>query len=250
MFNLPKIIKHQGRQYISNISKVELPKEHIGMPIISNTLCKEKCELCKEVCPVAAIATMPVSIDMGKCVFCKECELVCPVKKITFTPEYKIASNNPDLLIVHEATGKMISFDAAKIRKEIKDCFGKSLKLRLVSCGSCNGCELELNACGNVNFDMGRFGIEFLASPRHCDGVVLTGPVVENSTEALRITIEAVPHPKIIILAGACAVSGGVFADSKAVDRGILKTYHPDLLIPGCPPHPLTVINGILDLIK
>ena len=102
----------------------------------------------------------------------------------------------------------------------------------------------------NVNFDMGRYGIEFLASPRHCDGVVVTGPIVENSVDALRITMEAIPQPKILILAGACAVSGGVFAESKAINRKFLEIYKPDLLVPGCPPHPLTFINGVLELIK
>jgi Ni,Fe-hydrogenase III small subunit len=175
---------------------------------------------------------------------------MCPSNKITFTSDYKIASNYSNGLVINEGVNGEIKFDADKIRKEIKQCFGRSLKLRLVSAGSCNGCELELNAAGNVNFDMGRYGIEFLASPRHCDGVVVTGPIVENSVEALRITFEAIPQPKLLILAGACAVGGGIFSESKAVNRKLLDMYKPDLFVPGCPPHPLSFINGILKLIR
>jgi len=250
MFDILKIIKHQGRQYIPDPTKIELPVMHPGRPVIENTICQHDCSICKEICPSKAIEISPVSLDLGKCVFCSDCETLCPVNKINFTPEYKISSNDHSLLIVKEGEENEVKLDALKIRKEIKNCFGGSLKLRLVSAGSCNGCELELNAAGNVNFDMGRYGIEFLASPRHCDGVVITGPVVKNSVKALELTYEAVPHPKIIILAGACAISGGVFTDSKAVEREFLTKHTPDLLVPGCPPHPLTFINGILQLIR
>lgn len=250
MFDILKIIKHQSRQFIPDPTTVTLSPQHPGRPIIDGKQCQHQCTSCKEICPVNAIEIAPVSLDLGKCVFCSECEAMCPSDKIKFSSDYKIASNTASSLIVKEGINKEINFDADKIRKEIKRCFGKSLKLRLVSSGSCNGCELELNACGNVNFDMGRYGIEFLASPRHCDGVVVIGPIVSNSSEALRITLEAIPHPKIIILAGACAVSGGVFAESPAVDRKLFDVYKPDLLIPGCPPHPLTFINGVLKLIK
>ena len=250
MFDILKIIKHQGKQFIPDPTKVTLPQQHPGKPVIEGKACDKNCYLCKEICPVNAIDISPVSLNLGKCVFCSECEAVCPSNKIKFTSEYKISSNDTDLLVVREGMNNEMKFDANKIRKEIKRCFGRSLKLRLVSAGSCNGCELELNAAGNVNFDMGRYGIEFLASPRHCDGVVVTGPIVENSVDALRITMEAIPQPKILILAGACAVSGGVFAESKAINRKFLEIYKPDLLVPGCPPHPLTFINGVLELIK
>ena len=250
MSNILKIIKHQGKQFIPDPTKVTLPLQHAGKPVIEGKDCVQKCSSCKDICPVGAINISPVSLNLGKCVFCSECEATCPSNKIKFSSEYKITSNDADLLIVREGMNNEIKLDENKIRKEIKRCFGKSLKLRLVSAGSCNGCELELNAAGNVNFDMGRYGIEFLASPRHCDGVVVTGPIVENSFDALRITIEAVPQPKILILTGACAVSGGIFAESNALNRKLLETIKPDLLIPGCPPHPLTFINGLLRLIK
>ena len=133
--------------------------------------------------------------------------------------------------------------------KEIKKIFGKSLKLRQVSAGGCNGCEMELNACSNCNFDMGRFGIDFVASPRHADGLVITGPISENMAYALEDCYKSTPDPKIVILAGACAISGGIFQDSTKINREFLEKYPIDLYIPGCPVHPLTFINGVLDFI-
>jgi Ni,Fe-hydrogenase III small subunit len=131
--------------------------------------------------------------------------------------------------------------------KKIKSYFGRSLKLRQISAGGCNGCELELNAASNVNFDMGRFGIEFVASPRHADGIVVSGPFTKAMAQAAEICFEAVPVPKIIILAGACAISGGIFKNSPEIDRIFLTSHTIDLYIPGCPPHPLTFITGILN---
>jgi len=201
-----------------------------------------------DMCPVQAINKEPVSIDLGRCVFCREC-IICPEHIITFSNHYKIASNDTSLLMVTSETSA-ISFNPNFVRKEIKRVFGSSLKLRLVSDGSCNGCELELNAADNVNFDMSRYGVEFVASPRHADGVVVTGPLVENSVKALEHTYEAVPHPKILIAVGACAISGGIFSDSKALNRSFFAKHKPDLYIPGCPPHPLTIIDGILKMMS
>jgi Ni,Fe-hydrogenase III small subunit/NAD-dependent dihydropyrimidine dehydrogenase PreA subunit len=250
MFNILKIMKHQGRQYIPDLSSVKLPATHPGKPVLNSIACQINCSACQDSCPTHAIGLTPLSLDLGKCVFCGDCEELCPENKIHFTPDFKISSNSNEGLIVFEGLEREITLNPEIIRKEIKRTFGSSLKLRLVSAGSCNGCELELNACGNVNFDMGRYGIEFLASPRHCDGIVVTGPIVENSVKALELTWEAIPQPKILILAGACAVSGGMFAHSPAVDRSFLATHKPDLLIPGCPPHPLTIISGILALTR
>ena len=123
------------------------------------------------------------------------------------------------------------------------------MKLRQVSAGGDNSTELELNACGNVNFDMGRYGIEFVASPRHADGIVITGPICRNMAEPLEITYKAVPSPKIIILAGTDAISGGIFEGSTAIDRSFIEQNYIDLYVPGNPVHPLTFINGVMDLI-
>jgi len=247
MIRTINIIKHQGKQYIKDLQHVNLPEQHAGKPVIESSSCITGCKSCTELCPTNAITLQPLTIDMGLCLFCNECSKVCPANMIKFSNNYKIASNDTHLLKVNANT-EVVDFNPDLIRKEIHRFFGSSLKLRLVSAGSCNGCEMELNAADNVNFDMSRYGIEFVASPRHADGLVVTGALVQNSLAALELTYKAIPNPKIIIALGACAVSGGVFNNSPALNRTFFEQYKPDLYIPGCPPHPLTIIDGIMKM--
>ena len=242
-----KILFHQGKQYIPDVTTANVPGEFRGRPEISAE--KVDVKALVELCPVGAIDSNPISIDLGKCTFCGECAFAFP-NKIKFTKDYKIATNEREGLIIKEEDTKLIAFNPDLIRKEISKYFSGSLKLRQVSAGGDNSCELELNACGNVNFDMGRFGIEFVASPRHADGIVITGPITENMAEPLQICYDAIPDTKIIILAGTDAISGGIFSDSPALNRSFLSKYKIDLYVPGNPIHPLTFINGILELIK
>ena len=242
-----KILFHQGKQYIPDVTTAEVPGIFRGRPVIST----EPADVARlvEICPTGAISTGPVSIDMGKCVFCGECQFAFP-GKIRFTKDFKISSGTREGLIIPEGRDMPVTVHPESVRKEIRKYFSKSLKLRQVSAGGDNSCEWELNAAGNVNFDMGRFGIEFVASPRHADGIVVTGPITKNMARPLQICYDAVPHPKIIILAGTDAISGGIFAGSNALDRSFLDKYPVDLYIPGNPVHPLTFINGVLDLIR
>jgi len=242
-----KILIHNGKQYIPDLQNAVIKAPFRGKPVISFAKVDEK-ELV-DLCPLGAIHANPVSIDLGKCSFCGECAFAFP-EKIQFTQEYKISSNKRENLIVFEGENKEIEIDENILRPEIRAVFSKSLKLRQVSAGGDNSCEIELGACGNANFDMGRYGIEFTASPRHSDGIVVTGPITENMAEPLRIAYDAIPEPKIFILCGVDAISGGIFADSKALDRSILNDIKVDLFIPGNPSHPLTIINGILDLTR
>ena len=242
-----KILKQHGKQFIPDVSKPELPGPYKGRPEISDMKVDENALVA--LCPTSAIGKSPVSIDMGKCVMCGECEFAYP-DKIRFTKDYKIATNVRERLIVKEGEVNPITLDHSRIREEIHSLFGRSLKLREISAAGANADEAELNACGNVNFDMGRFGIEFLASPRHCDGIVITGPISENMAEALQVCYDAVPAPKIIILVGSDAISGGIHAGSHALDRTFLEKYPIDLYVPGNPPHPLTFVNGVLELIR
>ena len=242
-----RILFHQGKQYIPDVTTSKVPGIFRGRPVISIEKVNET-ELV-ELCPTNAISINPVSIDLGKCTFCGECAIAFP-NKIKFTTDYKIAANERQKLIIREGQDELIELSSELIREEIYNCFSGSLKLRQVSAGGDNSCELELNACSNVNFDMGRFGIEFVASPRHADGIVITGPITENMAQPLQICYDAIPDPKIIILVGTDAISGGIFEGSPALDRSFLSKYKIDLYIPGNPIHPLTFINGVLDLIK
>ncbi|MFA6979298.1 MAG: 4Fe-4S dicluster domain-containing protein [Ignavibacteriaceae bacterium] len=244
MIDAIKLRVLQGDPIVHDVRNASLPKLFRGLPKIEKKACIDGCNKCTEVCPTDAIKLNPVTIDLGKCVFCPLCEEICPENIIHFTNEYKIASDTKENLIVTDET---TNISVEKASEEIRNYFGKSLKLRQISAGGCNGCELELNALSNVNFDMGRFGIEFVASPRHADGIVITGPITKNMAKATEICYEAVPKPKIIILVGTCAISGGIFQNSKEIERKFLAENKIDLFIPGCPPHPLTFINGLLD---
>lgn len=241
-----KILFHQGKQYIPDVTTVDVPGIFRGRPVIS----KEQVDTLKLValCPTNAISPNPVQIDLGRCVFCGECAKAFP-NKVQFTKDYKLSSNKRENLMVTEGEDKPIEFEPSLIRKEIRSLFSGSLKLRQVSAGGDNSCEWELNASGNVNFDVGRFGIEFVASPRHADGIVITGPISENMAEALQICFDATPDPKLLILVGTDAISGGIFENSNALDRSFLRKYNVDLYIPGNPTHPLTFINGMLTLL-
>ena len=236
----------QGDPIVHNVKNAPMPGRFRGLPVIEDNASPEDCNKCAAICPVNAIKLDPLRIDLGLCTFCPLCEEACAGKLIHFSSNYHLASDQRDGLIVSKDT-KAIA--PARAAKKIRDYFGRSLKLRQVSAGGCNGCELELNALNNVNFDMGRFGIEFVASPRHADGIVITGPITENMAEPLEICYEAVPNPKIIILVGTCAISGHVFKKSAQVQRKFLEVNKIDLYVPGCPAHPLAFINGILSFL-
>ena len=241
-----KILYHQGKQYIPDVTKANVPGIFKGRPLISLEKTNEAALV--DVCPMDAISSQPLRIDLGKCTFCGECAKKFP-NKIQFTNDYKLSTNQRERLIITEGVFDSIKINESLVRKEIHNFFGGSLKLRQVSAAGDNSCELELNACSNVNFDMGRFGIEFVASPRHADGVVITGPISENMAEALQICYDAMPNPKIVIMVGTDAISGGIFEESPALKRDFLNKYPIDLYVPGNPAHPLTFINGVLDLI-
>lgn len=242
-----KIMRSHGIQYVPDLKKAELTPMFRGRPVISPGITPAEAEMLAGICPTSAISSGDFSIDLGKCVFCKECAFALP-GKITFSNDYKIASASRQGLIVRTGDDS-VNFGEENVREVVRKLFRNSLKLRQVSAAGDNSCEMELNAAGNVNFDMGRYGIEFVASPRHADGIVITGPVSENMAQALQICYDAVPEPKIIILVGTDAISGGIFQESDALRRDFIEKYSIDLYVPGNPAHPLSFINGILKLI-
>lgn len=250
MFDTLKSRIYQGNQFIPDVRKAEVNKSFRGFPILKQDLCKN-CAECEKICPTGAIRLNPLSIDMGKCIFCGDCENICINNALKLSNFHKLSSTNREKLIIKSNTNMdAFTVDSVKAKENISKFFGKSLKLRQVSAGGCNGCEMELNACSNVNFDIGRFGIDFVASPRHADGIVITGPITENMADALEDAYKAMPEPKIVILVGACAISGGIFQKSDTISRSFLEKHKIDLFIPGCPIHPLTFINGVLNYIQ
>lgn len=242
------ILKHHGIQYVPDLKKVSLTPLFRGRPELSDNISNDIKEALINLCPVNAFVNEPFGLDMGKCLFCNECHLAFP-SSVSFTNDYKIASNERKNLIIYQDIKTPVSFDENRIKPEIRKILRNSLKLRQVSAAGDNSCEMELNAAGNVNFDMGRFGIEFVASPRHADGIVITGPISVNMADALQLTYDAVPTPKIIILCGTEAISGGIFQFSNAINRYFPDNYFIDLYIPGNPAHPLSFINGLLELL-
>ena len=224
----------------------KMTEHYCGRPIVNQALCEKDCDACIQICPTGAISKEPrLKLDLGKCVFCSECENICESKAIFFSDDFSMStSKREDLLVSTEETFKTVT----EMRTELKKILGRSLKLRVVSAGGCNACEADVNVLGTIGWDLGRFGIDFVASPRHADGLLITGPVTHNMVLALKKTYDAIPEDKIVIAVGACALSGGLFDLHAETEAGIEGIFPVDLWIPGCPPNPITILDGLLRL--
>lgn len=228
-----------------------LPARHGGALRVDAGLCTAGCAECVSVCPTGAITRSgesPVALDLGRCIFCADCVAACPSGAITRTGDHRMAVRRREDLLLG-APGEEEVRLASALDEKLRKLFGRSLRLRQVSAGGCNACEADTNVLGTIGWDLGRFGIQFVASPRHADGLLITGPVTRNMRHALQETWAAVPSPRIVIAVGACAIAGGPFAGLPQVSDGAAPAVPVDLYIPGCPPHPLTVLDGMLRLL-
>lgn len=234
MFDLLKARFRHGYQAIPDPLTVKIHDHFPGRPSLSKNA---DLSLLNSICPVKAFS--PQGLDLGKCIFCGLCERSYP-QMLQFLPDYKVAVDHREKLIL--AAGQE---SYPKIVPAMPKLIKRSFALRNVSAGGCNACELELGASTNVNFDMGRYGIEIEASPRHADALIITGPITKNMADALSATWQAIPAPKFLILCGACAISGGIFAECAELDRSFLSHWPAQLFIPGCPVHPLSIVHAV-----
>ncbi len=236
---------HRTTQYPSQ--PPTMPDRFRGAPRLDRSLCTDGCQQCADACPTDALQLKAarMALDMGRCLFCTECTQACPTGAVTLTSEYRLAARRrEDLVVDQEFEPRRKALD-----ERTRRVFGRSLKLRQVSAGGCNACESDVNVLGTLVFDLGRFGIQMVASPRHADGILVTGPVTENMSVALRKTYDAVPAPKIVIAVGACAIAGGPYVGHSEVRNGVDNSLPVDLYVPGCPPHPYTILDGLLGLL-
>jgi len=225
---------------------VDLSDRFRGRPVLDASKCPADCQECAKACPTDAISfhAGKARIDLGACLFCTDCVEACPEGAIAYSQDHRLAvRQRSDLLVENELRL------ANALDEKLRNLLGRSLKLRVVSAGGCNGCESDVNVLNTIVFDLARFGVQFVASPRHADGLLITGPVTQNMKLALEKTYEAIPSPKIVIAVGACAISGGPYSGHPEQHGGADSTLPVDLYVPGCPPHPLTILDGILRLL-
>ena len=227
-------------------AKVELPARYRGVPVVHKDAPGDLAARCAEACPQEALDASNRTLDLGLCTCCGACERQSEGKFVSFTQDFETGTARRSDLVTDGSLPDL----AAHSKQHFKKLFGRSLQLRQVSAAGCNACEADLNVLATPFFDLARFGINFVASPRHSDAVVVTGPISTNMKTALLQTYEAMPAPKVVIAVGNCTISGGVFRGSPEIADGLESLLPVDLFIPGCPPHPMTNLHALLSYFK
>jgi len=269
-----RILARSARTGIVTDPQPLAPRLHRGFPVIDFRRCTA-CGDCARACPTGAIQlrTDParpgvspattLSLAYGQCISCRECIPACREGAVSVSSSFDLVAYTREQL-VHRASfdvdasgratfrqeeslpGPSLSESAATLAARIRGRFGRSLHVRQVDAGSCNGCELEIAATANPVFDLERFGIQFVASPRHADLLLVTGPVTRNMEIALRRTLEATPEPRAVVAVGACGCSGGIFGEGSYASLGGVDRVVPvDVYVPGCPPSPQAILAGL-----
>lgn len=225
---------------------INLYRRYRGRPQIDPQCPRTVVEQCAQVCPQDAVLVEERMIDLGRCTFCGQCETIAEGAFVTFSQDFEMGTADRQALITDGTFPDLAQHSKAHFKK----LFGRSLQLRQVSAGGCNSCEADTNVLNTPFFDLSRFGIDFVASPRHADGIHVTGPISKNMRAALLATYDAIPSPKVVIASGACSISGGPFWGSPEVIGDLDSLIPVDLYIPGCPPHPLTTLYALLAFFK
>lgn len=229
MLNLLMKIVRTGRVTEHHDGEMSIPPRFRGRVAWQDSQCCN-CGRCHEACPAGAIAFSngKLVVDDNACIFCGRCTEVCEHNALGHTAEYRLAVLK------------------GRLSEKIRATLRRSLHIRHVDAGSCNACDWEMTALNNPVYDLQQYGIDFVASPRHADMIMVTGVVTRNLTQALTMTYEALPAPKLVMAVGACAAGGKVFGNSYAI-RGAVDTMVPvDIFVPGCPPRPSALIYGLL----
>jgi Ni,Fe-hydrogenase III small subunit/formate hydrogenlyase subunit 6/NADH:ubiquinone oxidoreductase subunit I len=241
-----------------------------GFPVIDFPRCTA-CGDCAKACPTGAIQldspdprTRAVSLSYAHCIVCRECLDACREKAVTLEPAFEPVAHTREQLMrrgsfeadpdsgqvrfvrTEPPAGPSLEASGERLRRRIQGLLGRSLHVRQVDAGSCNGCEIEIAATANPVWDLQRFGIHFVASPRHADLLLVTGPVTRNMELALRRTLEATPEPRLVVAVGACGCSGGIFGEGGyAAIGGVDRVVPVDVYVPGCPPRPQAILAGL-----
>jgi Ni,Fe-hydrogenase III small subunit/Pyruvate/2-oxoacid:ferredoxin oxidoreductase delta subunit len=242
-----------------------------GFPVIDFSRCTA-CDECARACPTGAIQSVTagadrkvVTLSYGACIQCRACVTECPEQAVSVSHAVEVAAYTREQLArsasfdIDRATGRAtfvqveahqgptLHESADRLRDRIRGRLGRSLHVRQVDAGSCNACEMEIAATTNPLYDLERFGVHLVASPRHADLLLVTGPVTRNMEIALQRTYDAAPEPRIVVAVGACGCSGGIFGEGTyAAVGGVDRVLPVDVYIPGCPPRPQAILNGLL----